>query len=93
VSGIRVIPHTRRVEIRDESIELTGREYELLQAFLRKPNAVLTRAELLAEVWGLSFDPGTNIVDVYVGYLRRKLGADRIETVRYVGYRLCSDCG
>ena len=49
---------------------------------------MLSREQLLSHVWGYDFDPGSNVVDVYVGYLRRKLGADRIETVRGMGYRL-----
>jgi DNA-binding response OmpR family regulator len=91
VDGMRLDPRTRHVEIRGESIGLTEREYALLEAFLRHPNETLSREALLSEVWDLNFDPGTNVVDVYVGYLRRKLGEDRIETVRHVGYRLCTD--
>ncbi len=56
--------------------------------FCRNPDQVLTREQLLAHVWGFDFDPGSNVVDVYVRYLRRKLGADRFETVRGTGYRL-----
>jgi DNA-binding response OmpR family regulator len=91
VDGMHLDPQTRHVEIRGESIALTEREYALLEAFLRHPNETLSRGALLSEVWDLNFDPGTNVVDVYVGYLRRKLGEDRIETVRHVGYRLSAD--
>ena len=70
------------------SIELTAREFALAETFLRHPGQVLTREQLLSHVWGYDFDPGSNVVDVYIRYLRRKLGADTIETVRGMGYRL-----
>jgi DNA-binding response OmpR family regulator len=69
-------------------VDLSARQFDLLEVFLRSWGEVLTRDRLLEQVWGLDFDPGTNIVDVYVGYLRRKIGAQRIETVRNRGYRL-----
>jgi DNA-binding response OmpR family regulator len=69
-------------------IGLSEREFLLLQHLMRKNGEVCTREELLADVWGFSFDPGSNVVDVYVGRLRSKLGAGLIETVRNVGYRL-----
>ncbi len=73
-------------------IELTQREFALLQLFLRHPGEVLDRARLHEEVWGYTFDPGTNIADVFVGYLRRKLEADGgtrvLHTVRGVGFIL-----
>ena len=71
-------------------VELSAREFELAKVFLRNPDQVLSREQLLSHVWGLDFDPGSNIVDVYVRYLRRKVGADCIETVRGAGYRLCT---
>jgi len=67
-------------------ISLSEREFLLLQHFMRRNSEVCTREELLDDVWGYTFDPGTNVVDVYVGRLRAKLGADVIETVRNVGY-------
>ncbi len=79
---------TRRANIGTRSVELTAREYGLLEVFLRHPDQVLTREQLLSHVWGYDFDPGSNIVEVYVRYLRRKLGDDVIETVRGMGYRL-----
>lgn len=79
---------TRRVQVGERRIDLTAREYALLQVFLRRPGQVLTREQLLSQVWELDWDPGSNVVDVYVGYLRRKLGSGRIETVRGMGYRL-----
>lgn len=71
-------------------LELTSREFLLMEVFCRHPGQVLSRRELLAQVWGVSHDLGSNVVDVYVRYLRRKLGADRIQTVRGAGYRLDS---
>jgi len=59
----------------------------LLRTFLEHPNQVLSREQLLAHVWGYDYDPGSNVVDVYVGYLRRKLSTSAFETVRGVGYR------
>ena len=84
---------TSRVASRGERrIVLTTKEFELLAYFLRHPNQVLSREQILSAVWGYDFDPGTNVVEVYVGYLRRKLALpDRpspIETIRSVGYRL-----
>jgi DNA-binding response OmpR family regulator len=79
---------TRRAAVGGRTVELTGREFALLETLIRHPNQVLSREQLLSRVWGLSFDPGSNLVDVYVGYLRRKLGEGVVETVRGVGYRL-----
>jgi DNA-binding response OmpR family regulator len=79
---------TRRALVGDRAVELSSREFTLLEVFLRHPDQVLSRAQLLSQVWGLDFDPGSNVVDVYVRYLREKLGRDVIETVRGVGYRL-----
>jgi len=69
-------------------VELTAREYSLLETFLRHPDQVLSREQLLSIVWGYDFDPGSNVVEVYVGYLRKKLGNGVVETVRNMGYRL-----
>jgi DNA-binding response OmpR family regulator len=79
---------TRRATVGDERVELSAREFTLLETFLRHPGQVLSREQLLSRVWGFDFDPGSNVVDVYVGYLRRKLGAEHFETVRGAGYRL-----
>lgn len=81
---------TRRASIDGAEIDLTSREFALLENFLRHPDHVLSRQQLLSRVWGFDFDPGSNIVDVYVRYLRNKIGADRIETVRGAGYRMRS---
>jgi two-component system response regulator QseB len=78
---------TRWASVHGEKVELSAREFELLRTFLEHPNQVLSREQLLAHVWGYAYDPGSNVVDVYVGYLRRKLGSDHFETVRGVGYR------
>jgi DNA-binding response OmpR family regulator len=79
---------TRRVTVGERSVELAPREFSLLETFLRNPGQVLSREQLLSRVWGYDFDPQSNLVDVYVGYLRRKLGDGYIETVRGAGYRL-----
>ncbi|MEJ7741834.1 MAG: response regulator transcription factor [Nocardioidaceae bacterium] len=78
----------REVTVAGRSVELSAREFLLAEMFLRHPGQVLSREQLLSHVWGYEFDPGSNIVDVYVGYLRRKLGARVISTVRGMGYRL-----
>jgi Response regulators consisting of a CheY-like receiver domain and a winged-helix DNA-binding domain len=78
-----------RVATVDEvRVELSAREWTLAEVFLRHPDQALDREELLRRVWALDFDPGSNVVDVYVAYLRRKLGDAFVETVRGVGYRL-----
>jgi DNA-binding response OmpR family regulator len=92
-AGIRMDLRTRRVERDGQEVPLTAREFELLAYLLRHPDQVLSREQILNAVWGFDFDPGTKVLEVYVGYLRRKLGADDggadpIETVRHVGYRL-----
>jgi DNA-binding response OmpR family regulator len=69
-------------------VELTAREFALAETLMRNPGQVLSREQLLSHVWGYDFDPGSNVVDVYIRYLRRKLGDDVIETVRGMGYRL-----
>lgn len=77
----------RRVMVGEQEVELSAREFALAEQFLRSPGHVLTREQLLSRVWGLDFDPGSNVVDVYVRYLRGKLGAHHIVTVRGAGYR------
>lgn len=78
---------TRRATVMGVEIELSAREFALAEQFLRHPGQVLSREQLLSRVWGLDFDPGSNVVDVYVRYLRAKFGAHRISTVRGAGYR------
>lgn len=79
---------TRRATVAGRTVDLSAREFALAEEFLRHPDQVLSREQLLSRVWGIDFDPGSNVVDVYVRYLRDKLGAERIETVRGMGYRL-----
>ncbi|WP_017972595.1 response regulator transcription factor [Actinopolyspora halophila] len=79
---------SRRARIADTTVDLTAREFAMLELFLRHPGQVLSREQILSHVWGYDFDPGSNIVDVYVRALRRKIGAERIGTVRGMGYRL-----
>src|SRR5256886_6587523 len=81
----------REVTIDGRTWTLPAREFSLLKAFAGHPGQVLSRQELLSMAWGVNFDPGTNLVDVYVGYLRRKLGETVIDTVRGAGYRLRAD--
>jgi len=92
VGDIRMDLRTRRVERDGHAVQLTAREFELLAYLMRHPDQVLSREQILNAVWGFDFDPGTKVLEVYIGYLRRKLaeaeGADPIETVRNVGYRL-----
>jgi two-component system, OmpR family, copper resistance phosphate regulon response regulator CusR len=78
---------TRRADVDGASVELTAREFALAETFMRHAGQVLSREQLLSHVWGYDFDPGSNVVEVYVRYLRRKLGGGRIETVRGMGYR------
>jgi DNA-binding response OmpR family regulator len=79
---------TRRAKVDDRVVDLTAREFALLETFLRHADQVLSREQLLSSVWGYDFDTGSNVVDVYVRYLRRKLGDGLIETVRGMGYTL-----
>ncbi len=79
---------THRVWVGDRLVELSAREFTLAELFLRHPGQVLSREQVLSHVWGYDYNPGSNIVDVYVGYLRKKLGGNLIETVRGMGYRL-----
>jgi two-component system, OmpR family, copper resistance phosphate regulon response regulator CusR len=98
VSEVTVLSHgdlsldlrTRRAKVGDRTVDLSAREFTLTEMFLRSPGQVLSREQLLSHVWGYDFEPGSNVVDVYVRYLRNKLGADRIQTVRGMGYRLAS---
>ena len=86
--GLSLDLRTRRATVGDRVVELSAREFALAEEFLRHPDQVLSREQLLSRVWGYDFDPGSNVVDVYVRYLRAKFGPERIETVRGMGYRL-----
>jgi DNA-binding response OmpR family regulator len=85
---VRLDLKSRRATVHERTVELTAREFSLLETLLRHAGQVLSREQLLSHVWGYSFDPSTNLVNVYVNSLRKKLGRDVIETVRGVGYRL-----
>ncbi len=79
---------TRKVILDGQEIDLAAKEFSLLETFMSHPEQVMTREQLLDRVWGFDYDPGSNIVDVYIGYLRKKLGSKVIRTVRGVGYCL-----
>jgi DNA-binding response OmpR family regulator len=91
-AGIHMDLLAREVRLDGAEVHLSAREFDLLAYFMRHPNQVLSREQILGAVWGYDFDPGTNVVEVYVGYLRRKLASEErpapIETLRSVGYRL-----
>jgi DNA-binding response OmpR family regulator len=86
--SIRIDLLRREVTAGGRTVSLSARELSLLKAFADHPGQTLSRQELLSMAWGMDFDPQTNLVDVYVGYLRRKLGEPIIETVRGAGYCL-----
>lgn len=88
--AITMDPATHRVSVGDLDLELTAKEFALLEHLLRHKGEVLSRANLIENVWDFAYDGASNVVDVYVGYLRKKLGDEgiRIESVRGVGYRL-----
>ncbi len=79
---------SRQVKVNGELIEMSVKEFNLAEIFLRNPQQVLSREQLLSHVWGYDYDPGSNVVDVYVGYLRKKLGSKIIQTIRGMGYVL-----
>src|SRR3954466_10296620 len=93
-AGIHMDLLSREVLLDGNPVHLSAREFDLLAYFMRHPGQVLSREQILSAVWGYDFDPGTNVVEVYVGYLRRKLATDEnpapIETLRSVGYRLAT---
>ncbi len=78
----------RQVRVDGSAVELSAREFALAELFFRHPGQVLSREQILSHVWGYDFDPGSNVVDVYVGYLRKKIGSERISAIRRMGYRL-----
>jgi two-component system, OmpR family, copper resistance phosphate regulon response regulator CusR len=87
-SGATLDLLTRRASVGDRTVDLTAREFALAETFFRHPGQVLSRQQLLSRVWGHDYDPRSNLVDVYVGQLRKKLGEDLFTTVRGMGYRL-----
>lgn len=86
--AIRLELETRRVTVHGRTVRLTDREFGLLLALMRDPGRVVSREQLLSEVWGIDFAARTNVVGVYVAYLRRKLEKTSIQTVRGHGYRM-----
>jgi len=86
VGGVTLDTTRRTAEYQGRSAVLSEREFLLLEHLMRRAGDVCRREKLLADVWGYEFDPGTNVVDVYVGRLRAKLGVNLIETIRNVGY-------
>jgi DNA-binding response OmpR family regulator len=85
--GVYLDLRTRRATVNGSQVDLSAREFTLAEIFMLNPGQVLSREQLLDHVWGYDFDPGSNVVDVYVGYLRKKFGAEAISTVRGMGYR------
>jgi DNA-binding response OmpR family regulator len=88
VGQVRLDLRRRRAFVGEREVDLSARELALAEVLLRNRGLVLSREQLLSQVWGYDFDPGSNVVDVYVGYLRRKLGAELVTTVRGLGYRV-----
>lgn len=79
---------TRQAQVAGRTVDLSAREFALAELFLRHPGQVLSREQLLSHVWGYVYDPGSNVVEVYVRYLRNKIGPSRIATIRGAGYRM-----
>ena len=88
VGDVRLAPAARRVWRAGRELSLTPREFAMLEIFMRHPDEVLSRFDLLEHVWDASYENRSNVIEVYIGYLREKLDRDTIETVRGVGYRL-----
>lgn len=86
--GIRLDLRSRRATTADRTVELSGREFAMLEALIRHPGQILTRHQLISLAWSESADPASNVIEVVVTALRKKLGPDVIETVRGAGYRL-----
>ncbi len=85
--GVTLDLNARHVKIDGRGVDLTSREFALLETLMRHPGQVLSQPQLLDQVWGYEHEPGSNVVEVYVGYLRKKLRRDIVETVRGAGYR------
>src|SRR3970282_1940695 len=82
VGDVTLDLRARKAHVGTRVVEVSAREFILAETLFRHPGQVLSRQQLLSNVWGYDFDPGSNVVDVYVGYLRKKLGKDLLETVR-----------
>jgi DNA-binding response OmpR family regulator len=88
VNGLTLDLRTRQAQTQDgRTVDLSAREFALLDLLLRHPGQVVSRGQILDQVWGYDFDPSSNVVEVYIRQLRRKIGADKIRTVRGMGYR------
>lgn len=85
---VRLDLKTRRATVGESTVELTAREFSLLETLLRHADQVLSREQLLSHAWGYFLEPTTNVVDVHISSLRKKLGPNVIQSVRGVGYRL-----
>jgi two-component system response regulator QseB len=88
VAGAALDLRSRRVTVDGREVELSAREFAVAELLFNHPGQVLSREQILNDVWGYDFDPTSNVVDVYIGYLRKKLGAESITAVRRMGYRL-----
>jgi DNA-binding response OmpR family regulator len=86
-NGVELDVHTRRATVDGREVDLSAKEYLLAETLIRHAGQVLTREQLLNQAWGYDFDPESNVVDVYIRYLRKKLGPDTIQTIRGAGYR------
>jgi two-component system OmpR family response regulator len=97
VGDLELDPAARSVARDGSSIDLTAREFALLEYLMRRPGEVLTRTQLIEHVWDFAYEGDSNVVDVYIRYLRNKVdrpfGRDQIETVRGAGYRLRAEPG
>jgi two-component system OmpR family response regulator len=97
VADLRLDPATRRAWRGEAELQLSAKEFALLEAFMQRPDQVLSRDRLLEHAWDFAYEPRSNVVDVYVRYLREKIdrpfGRAALETVRGLGYRLRSDGG
>jgi two-component system OmpR family response regulator len=93
VGDLRLDPASRRAWRGDAELRLSTKSFALLEAFMRRPGEVLSRDQLLEAAWDMAFERRSNIVDVYVKALREQIGAEAIETLRGIGYRLRAECG
>ena len=97
VGSLRLDPARRQAWRGDTSVDLSAKEFSLLETFMRRPGEVLTRLDLLEHAWDFAYENKSNVVDVYIRYLRGKIdrpfGLHSLETVRGVGYRLRADGG
>lgn len=86
--GLSLDLRTRELNVEGRMVELSSREFAIIEVFLRNPGHVLSREQLLSQVWGYDHDPNSNVVEVYIRYLRNKIGPERIRTIRGAGYQL-----